>query len=91
MNIKQKVRKKSQQMSKDIFSNQFLLELMDYLFQFIQIKLPMLKDLKHEGIIYKKELLIIITSSSMEKKFMINQLIQIERDMKTLENNNKTK
>ena len=78
-------------MSKDIFSNQVLFELMDYLFQFIQIKLPMLKDLKHEGIIYKKELLIIITSSSMEKNFMINQLIQIEYDMKTLENNNKTK
>ena len=78
-------------MSKDIFSNQVLFELMDYLFQFIQIKLPMLKDLKHEGIIYKKELLIIITSSSMEKIFMINQLIQIEYDMKTLENNNKTK
>ena len=36
----------------------------------------MLKDLKHEDIIYQKELLIIITSS-MKKKTMINQLILI--------------
>ena len=70
MNIKQKVRINIRQMNIDIFSNQTLLE-------FIQIKISILKDLKLEDITYQKELLIIITSSSMEKAFMTKQLIQI--------------
>ena len=37
----------------------------------------MLKDLKHEDIIYQKELLIIMTSLSVEKTVMISQLILI--------------
>ena len=35
----------------DIFLNQILLELIDYLFQFIQIKMTILKDLKRKDII----------------------------------------
>ena len=70
MSIKQKVRINIRQMNIDIFSNQTLLE-------FIQIKISILKDLKLEDITYQKELLIIITSSSMEKAFMTKQLIQI--------------
>ena len=38
-----------------IFSNQILLELIDYLFQFIQIKMTTLKDLKFEDITNQKE------------------------------------
>ena len=37
----------------------------------------LLKDLKVKAITYQNELLIIITSSSMEKTFMINQLVLI--------------
>ena len=44
------------------------------------------KNLKLKDIIYQKELLVIITSSSMGKTFLINQLIQILNDMKKLEN-----
>ena len=55
-------------------------------FLFIQIKMPILKDLKLEDIIYKKQLLIIITSSSMEKKFIIKLLFLIYNDIKRLEN-----
>ena len=62
MNIKQKVRIKILQMNINIFSNQILLKLIDYLFLFIQIKMQNLKDLKLEDITYQKELLIIITS-----------------------------
>ena len=64
MNKKQKKRIKIQQMNKGIFSNQILFELIGYLFQFIQIKMEILKDLKLKDIIYQKELLIIVTSSS---------------------------
>ena len=35
----------------------------------MQIKMTMLKDLKLEDVTYQKELLIIITSSSMKKNF----------------------
>ena len=49
-------------MNINIFSNQILLKLIDYLFLFIQIKMQNLKDLKLEDITYQKELLIIITS-----------------------------
>ena len=54
MNIKQRVRTKIQQMNLDIFSNQILLESIDCLFYFIQIKMTMLKDLKLKDIIYQK-------------------------------------
>ena len=42
MNIKQKVRIKLQEMKLDIFLNQTLLELIDYLYQFIQINMKIL-------------------------------------------------
>ena len=64
--MKQKLKIKIRQMNLDIFSNQILLESIDCLFQFIQIKITMLKDLKLRDIIYQKELLIIIISSSMK-------------------------
>ena len=38
-----------------IFSNQVLLELIDYLFQFIQINMAILKDLILEDVIYQKK------------------------------------
>ena len=53
-----------------IFWNQILFRLIEYLFQFIQIKMTILIDLKLKDIIFEKELLIIITSSSMENYFM---------------------
>ena len=43
-------------------------------FQFMQMEMLLLEDLKLKDINYRKELLIIIQSSSMEKSFMINQL-----------------
>ena len=52
-------------MNTDIFSSKTLFELIDYLFWF-QMKMPILKDLKLEDIIYEKELLIIIMSSLLE-------------------------
>ena len=78
INTKQNVREKRPEMNVNVFTNQIwrILESIDYLFWFIQIKVTMLKDLKHEDIIYQKELLIIITSP-MKKKTMINQLILI--------------
>ena len=51
-NVFSKVRIKVQQMNIDIFSNQILLELIDYLFSFIQIKMLMLKYLMLKSIIY---------------------------------------
>ena len=51
MNIKQKVRIKIPQINLYIFSNQILLESIDYLFWFIQIKATMLKGLILENII----------------------------------------
>ena len=48
-----------------------------FFFQFIQIKMSILKDLKLEDISYQKDLLIIVTSSPLEKSFMINPLILI--------------
>ena len=56
MNIKQKVRIKIRQINKGISSNLVLLELIDYLFQFIKIKMPVLKHLKLLDIIYQKAL-----------------------------------
>ena len=46
MNLKQKVRIKIEQMNIDNFSNQILFESIDCLFQFIQINMKILKDLK---------------------------------------------
>ena len=77
MSIKQKVIIKIQQTNLDFFLNQFLLESIDYLLQFMQIKMLLLKDFKLKSITYQKKLLIIIMSSSLEKTFMIKQLIQI--------------
>ena len=54
MNIKQKLRIKMQQINKDIFSNQTLLESIDFLFYFIQIMVRILKDLMVENFIYQK-------------------------------------
>ena len=53
MNIKQKVRITIQQMNLDIFSNQSFLELIDYLFQFIQITMTILKELKLKCFTYQ--------------------------------------
>ena len=63
-------------MNRAIFSNQVLLELIDYLLKFIQIKVPILNNLKLKDFTYQKELLIIITLS-MEKTFMTKRLILI--------------
>ena len=41
-------------MNIDIVSNRILLELIDHLFQFIQIKMTILKDLKLKDIIQQK-------------------------------------
>ena len=41
-------------MNIDIFSNQILLESIDYLLYFSQIKMKMLKDLKLKDIVYQK-------------------------------------
>ena len=49
MNINQKVKTRIQQMSLDIFLNQTLLKLIDYLFQFIKKKRLLLKDLNLKG------------------------------------------
>ena len=56
MHIKQKVRIKIQQINITILSNQILLESIDNLFQLIQAKITMLKDLKLEDIIDHKAL-----------------------------------
>ena len=56
INTKQNVREKRPEMNVNVFTNQIwrILESIDYLFWFIQIKVTMLKDLKHEDIIYQK-------------------------------------
>ena len=77
MNIKQKVRIKARQISIDSLSNQILLVLIDCLFWFIQIMKIIQKGIVLRRIIYQKILLIISTSSSMEKAFMTNRLILI--------------
>ena len=45
------------------------------LFVLVYTKMLLLKDLKLQGITYPEELLLIIMSSSMEKTFIIKQLI----------------
>ena len=82
MNVKQKMRIKMQQMDIDIFLNHTLWELTDCLFWLVQIKMPMLKDLKLEDITYQKALLRIITLSSLERTFLTKPLILIQNDMK---------
>ena len=68
----------------DIFSNQTLLESKLFILAYTNEDIAS-KNLKLKGIIYQKELLVIIMSSSMEKTFFINQVIQILNDMKKLE------
>ena len=71
---KQKVTIKIQQTNLDFSLNQILLESK---FVFMQIKMLLLKNLKLRGITNQKDLLIIIMLPSMEKAFMINQLVLI--------------
>ena len=54
MNIRPKVRIKIRQVNTDIFSNQILFELIDYLFKFIQTKITNRESLKRKDIIYRK-------------------------------------
>ena len=75
INIKQKVRIIIVRMNIDIFSNQTFLESINFLCQFIQIKMPKLKDLKPEDITYQNTLSKITILSSLGKNFRINQLI----------------
>ena len=63
MNIKQKVIIKIQQTNLDFALNQILLGSIDYLFQFIQIKILLLENSKLKDFIHQKELLIIMSSS----------------------------
>ena len=65
---------KIQQTNLDFCLNQILLESK---FVFMQIKMLLLKNLKLRGITNQKDLLIIIMLPSMEKAFMINQLVLI--------------
>ena len=46
------MRIKTQQINIDIFLNEILLESIDYSIYFIQIKMPIVKDLNLEDIIY---------------------------------------
>ena len=85
--IKQKVMIKIRQTNLNTVSNQIFLESIDHLFfQFIETKILLLKDLKLKGITYQNKLLIIITSSSLEKTFIINQLILIKKRWKIIKN-----
>ena len=63
-------------MNIDISSNQTLLELTLFALTY-SIQDNNAKRLKLENITFQKELLIIITSSSMEKTFLTNTLILI--------------
>ena len=72
MNIKQKVRLKTQQMNIDIFWNLLLLELIDYFHQFVLIKT--LKQFS-ENIIYQK--LLSKTIINGKNFYMTKQLILI--------------
>ena len=54
MNIKEKVKIKTQQMNIDTFSNETLSELTDCLFWLIQIKITMLKHLNLEVLLTKR-------------------------------------
>ena len=53
MKVRQRVRIKVRLIDIDIFSNQILLESIDYLFYFIHIKMAILKDLTFETNIYQ--------------------------------------
>ena len=67
MNIKQKVGIKKQQINMDIFLNQILWELIHC--RLIQIKMPILNDLKLEDITYKKTLSRIAVADEKWKNF----------------------
>ena len=60
--MEQKARIKIRQINTDTLLDQTLRELTVRLFWFIQIKIPILKDLKLEVIIYQNVLLKMITS-----------------------------
>ena len=66
-------------MNIDIFSNQTFLESIDYLFQFIQTKPAILKDLMFENVIYQK-----VQSNrvswAIRKKTLTNNAIPFVRD-----------
>ena len=62
MHMEQKARIKIRQINTDTLLDQTLHELTVCLFWFIQIKIPILKDLKLEVIIYQNVLLKMITS-----------------------------
>ena len=84
--IKQKVMIKIRQTNLNTVSNQIFLESIDHFLQFIETKILLLKDLKLKGITYQNKLLISITSSSLEKTFIINQLILIKKPWKKVKN-----
>ena len=67
MNIKQKVGIKKHQINMDIFLNQTLWELIHC--RLIQIKMPILNDLKLEDITYKKALSRIAVADEKWKNF----------------------
>ena len=54
MNVRPKVRIKTRKVNIDIFSNQILFKLIDYLFKFIQTKMTNRERLKRKDIIYRK-------------------------------------
>ena len=66
-------------MNIDIFSNQTFLESIDYLFQFIQTKPAILKDLMFENVIYQKVQSNRV-SSAIRKKTLTNNTIPFVRD-----------
>ena len=78
MSIKQKVRIKIQQMNKDIFFNQTLLESMNYLFYLIQMRLAMLKDLMIENIIYQKAKKIDADPKTIQQIEFVGQLKKLD-------------
>ena len=75
MSVIQKVKTKIWQINIDIFFESNFLGV-NRLFV-LQMKMGMLQDLMLKNIIYQKELLIIMTSLSVEKTVMISQLILI--------------
>ena len=74
------MRIKIEQVNISIFSNQILLELKYCLFQFIQIKMTILIDLTYPSFIKYHNV------KSLEKNFIINQLILTLNNTKKLEN-----
>ena len=79
MNIKQKVRIIIREISIDIFTNQTLQDLADYLLWFIQNMMKMPKSIKFEGIItYQKVFLRIIIIRIINGKKFYDQPIDCD-------------